>query len=37
MKVTNLEIDVSRLFKRPAKNGMVANAKKFKLVFIGLN
>ena len=34
--VTNFEIDLSRLFNRFAENGMVANAKKFQLMFLGL-
>ena len=35
--VTNLEIDLSRLFKWFAENGMAANPKKFQLIFPGLN
>ena len=34
--VTNLEIDLCRLFKLSAENGMVANPKKFQLMFLGL-
>ena len=34
--VTNLEIDLSRLFKWFAENGMAANPKKFQLMFLGL-
>ena len=34
--VTNLEIDLSRLFKWFAENSMVANPKKFQLMFLGL-
>ena len=35
--VTNLEIDLSRLFKWLAENGMVANPKKVQLIFLGFN
>ena len=34
--VNNLEIDLSRLFKWFAENGMVANPKSFQLMFLGL-
>ena len=34
--VTNLEIDLSILFKWFAENGMVAKPKKFQLMFLGL-
>ena len=34
--VNNLEIDLSRLFKWFAENGMVANPKKFQLMLLGL-
>ena len=32
--VTNLEIDLGRWFKWFAENGMVANPKKFQLMFL---
>ena len=35
--VTNFEIGLSRLLKWFAENGMVANPKKFQLMFPGLN
>ena len=35
--VANSEIDLIRLLKWSAENGMVANPKKFQLMFLGLN
>ena len=35
--VANLEMDLRRLLKLFAENGMVANPKKFQLIFLGFN